>query len=320
MKMGYMEFVRKLIGYMVKETGFDQKRIYFKREGEIPALKGDRLFVVVAEREDSKEAIGLFARNLYERYLSGCRMEDIAAGIMKEVCRVEKSEYLLRAADMKDYGKIKKDLFVRPMNKNWNREKLADAVFCSVGDIALVLYFRTGESGDSLVSIMVTKEYPELWGVAPEELLQTAMKNTLAMAPPRFFSMEGMWSGPEEYQGEDFMDADPDMRVMVKYPGTCLTTARKSDGAAAVFLPGVAERIAELLNGSFLIAFTSVHEAMIHAEGQLDIRKIRECLKAVNNTLVPPEERLSYHVYRYDRDKKEFGICDENGRDRRRKG
>lgn len=320
MKMEYMEFVRKLIGYMVKETGFDQKRIYFKREGEVPALKGDRLFVVVAEREGSKEAIGLFARNLYERYLSGCRMEDIAAGIMEEVCRVEKSEYILRAADMKDYGKIKKDLFVRPMNENWNREKLADAVFCSVGDIALVLYFRAGESGDSLVSIMVTKEYPELWGVAPEELLQTAMKNTLAMAPPRFFSMEGMRSGPEEYQGEDFMDTDPDMRVMREFPGTCLTTARKSDGAAAVFLPGVAERIAELLEGSFLIAFTSVHEAMIHTEGRLDIREIRECLKTVNNTLVPPEERLSYHVYRYDRDKKEFGICDENGRDRRRKG
>lgn len=31
MTMGYMEFVRELTGYMVKETGFDQKRIYFKR-------------------------------------------------------------------------------------------------------------------------------------------------------------------------------------------------------------------------------------------------------------------------------------------------
>lgn len=46
--------------------------------------------------------------------------------------------------------------------------------------------------------------------------------------------------------------------------GNCLSTSRKINGAVAVFLPGVAERIYDLLNSDFYIVFTSIHEAMIH--------------------------------------------------------
>ena len=46
--------------------------------------------------------------------------------------------------------------------------------------------------------------------------------------------------------------------------GNCLSTSRKTNGAVAVFLPGVAERLAYLLDSDFYMVFTSIHEVMIH--------------------------------------------------------
>ena len=38
----------------------------------------------------------------------------------------------------------------------------------------------------------------------------------------------------------------------------------KTNGAVAVFLPGVAEQLAYMLDSDFYMVFTSVHEVMIH--------------------------------------------------------
>lgn len=66
--------------------------------------------------------------------------------------------------------------------------------------------------------------------------------------------------------------------------GNCLSTTIKTNGAVAVFLPGVAEHLAELLNSDFYMVFTSIHEVMIH-----------------NAKKVDPEDYLTSRIYKYNR-------------------
>ena len=41
--------------------------------------------------------------------------------------------------------------------------------------------------------------------------------------------------------------------------GNCLSTSVRTNGAVAVFLPGVAQRLGKLIGGSFYMVFTSIH-------------------------------------------------------------
>ncbi|MEI3413498.1 MAG: DUF5688 family protein [Blautia sp.] len=86
------------------------------------------------------------------------------------------------------------------------------------------------------------------------------------MSPPRIFMWEKLFYNPD-YDGENFMSPDHELVMEKNSIGICLSTARRTNGAIAIFLPGVARRLAELLEGDYFIVFTSIHEVMIHSVG-----------------------------------------------------
>ena len=67
-----------------------------------------------------------------------------------------------------------------------------------------------------------------------------------------------------EYEGESFMNLGDKCELKKDAMGNCLSTTKKTNGAVAVFLPGVAEQLAYMLDSDFYMVFTSVHEVMIH--------------------------------------------------------
>ena len=77
--------------------------------------------------------------------------------------------------------------------------------------------------------------------------------------------------------------------------GNCLSTSRKTNGAVAVFLPGVAERLAYLLDSDFYMVFTSIHEVMIHNDHCVDPDDLENVLEDTikeqhrRRTILPPE-------------------------------
>ncbi len=58
-----------------------------------------------------------------------------------------------------------------------------------------------------------------------------------------------------DYDGEDFMAYGYDnygMRLCGERVGCCLSTDKRTNGAVAVFLPGVAQKLSEILDDDFL--------------------------------------------------------------------
>ena len=75
--------------------------------------------------------------------------------IMRRQDAIVKSECFAKSKNLEDYEKIKDDLFIRLLNVGKNREELNDAIFRTIGDIALVLYARMGELDGCSTSVKI---------------------------------------------------------------------------------------------------------------------------------------------------------------------
>ena len=91
--------------------------------------------------------------------------------------------------------------------------------------------------------------------------------------------------------------------------GNCLSTSIRTNGAVAVFLPGVAQRLGHLLGGGFYMVFTSVHEVMIHSDDSAEPKKLKEVLAQTVEETTPEEDFLTYYIYHYDPQTGQFSFC-----------
>lgn len=305
MEYSYEEFVEEFRQLLLAVTGKKEECIYFKEADEEPQTKGDRLFVVVTEYKDKKEVCGLYIMDLYEQYLEGIPLANLLKQVLDEIQYLKNSGIVGKVAQMEDYEKVKDFLCIRLLNLRKNQWDLENALYRKIGDIALVLYLKIGETKGVLTTMKVRKSMLYDWEIDEEEIFETALLNTYYMSPPRIYPWKD-WIENPHYEGVSFMNLMQKQHLCKGHWGNCLSTKTKTNGAVAIFLPGVAERMAELLDGSFYMVFTSVHEVMIHKDTEVDEEDLREILRDTIRVATMEEEFLTYKIYHYDREKKEF--------------
>ena len=304
----YMEFVEELRSGLLEATGYAENRIYFKKKEEFPPTSGDRLILKYYENEKMSEVCALHIRDLYELYQSGRSVEELVGTIMRRMEGMSDNRLIQRANDLEDYGKMKGELFIRLLNADRNKADLETAVYRRLGDIALVLYARMGEVSGCMASMKIREPLLERWGKDRDEVFDEALVNTYFLSPPRIYQWEKMLFS-ESYEGDNFMNLLSDYPLRKGVMGNCLSTTKRTNGAAAIFLPGVAERIAALLEDSFYMVFTSIHEVMIHCASCVDPEDLRAVLADTVRETTPPEDFLTLNIYRYDRESGTFALC-----------
>ena len=109
-----------------------------------------------------------------------------------------------------------------------------------------------------------------------------------------------------DYDGESFMSPDHELVMEKNSIGICLSTARRTNGAIAIFLPGVARRLAELLEGDYFIVFTSIHEVMIHSVERVYPEDLENVLQQTLQVATPKEDYLTSKIYRYSQETGDF--------------
>ena len=228
------------------------------------------------------------------------KYRDAECGIIKQI----KEERLLDIfSKLQDYMAVRENLIIRPMNAGL--VDLSDAIYDTIGDIALVLYMVLAEKEDTLYSTRIRRDQFSAWNRKKEEVMADALQNTRRIAPPRIYHLEDMLMG-EGREGEDFMDQNSDFSPSMSPVGDCLSTSTRINGAIAAFYPGVALRLASLMGESFYLAFTSVHEAMIHRESLVDPGILKEILKETIQEATEDRDILTYGIFQYNREKGSF--------------
>lgn len=196
------------------------------------------------------------------------------------------------------YNLIKGRLIIRPLNYKYNKRNLEDYVYNTFGDIALVLYALISDK-ENLYTVKIPSGVFAKWNLDKESVFTAAMDNTQRLADARIY-INLLDMNADGMVINDDINLNPESIPLI-------TTTRKTNGAIAMFYPEVKEKIAELFGDSFYVAFTSIHEAMIHKKGAIDPSSIRRHIRATNRTF-GKEGTLTEEVYYYDKDNHSFGM------------
>lgn len=306
----YESFVETFRQKLIDATGYGEDRIFYKSKEEYPPTAGDRLFVKQFESNGVTEVCALYVGDLYEEYRRGLGMDVIVKDVVKRLQGISRTDIIEKAKMISDYNKIKNYLFIRLINKNKYEADLTDSVYRTIGDIAMVLYVRMGEIEGYTSSMKVKQHMLEKWDMDRDEVFEAALLNTYFISPPRIYCWEKMLFDTH-YEGENFMNLLSDYPIRRGAVGNCLSTVKRTNGAVAVFLPGVASRLADLMQGNLYLVFTSIHEVMIHNEATVDPEDLRHVLIDTIKETTPEEDVLTFHIYHYDRETGIFSLCEE---------
>lgn len=209
---------------------------------------------------------------------------------------------------LSSYSLIKDRIIVRAIN--FNEGTLSDYVYRKLGDIALVLYAVVFDDTEkaALNTIKIPRYAVDLWDISEQTVFEEAIKNTEKFSPVRLYtSILGIEDIPDSEA--DIMAEDYEMKHLEETAIPLVTSTRRTNGATALFYNGVKERIAEMFDGSFYVAFTSIHEAMIHKAGTINPQSIRRHIQATNRAF-GVAETLSNEVYYYNRESGSFTVCE----------
>ncbi len=303
----YETFVTDLRKLLLAAMDLEEEEIYFARKGELYGCTGDRLFVECRPVDKTRQVCGLHTEELYERYCQEHKLENIIHDCVREIKKARETCVICDIEDLDNYEKIKGKLFVRLLNTERNTAVLKDTIYRQVGDIALVLYYLAGEKDGYILSTKVKEYFLEKWRKEREDVFEAALVNTYFISPPRIYHWEKMLFD-KEYSGDNFMDILSQYKPNRGIAGNCLSTEKRTNGAAAIFLPGVARRLAELLESDLYLVFTSVHEVMVHSTDAVYPEDLKGVLLDTVRKATPKEDYLTSSIYRYGRMSGEFTV------------
>jgi len=222
---------------------------------------------------------------------------DIAfAGIRKahseiDAAKVSRETLELRLTDA--YSDIRDHLIVRPLNYQKNCPELSKYVYRRIGDVALVLYQILGDADHTLTTSKIRRSELDRWGVTPQEALDNALENTARIYPACVYDQRVS-------QEVDLLSGDFSKEDLMLLPGTfAVSTFKTTNGAAALFYPGVVQKLMTIMGGPFVAVFMNINDTMIFA---VEDSKSKEMARKAGKP-GPFGEMLSGKRYR----------CDENG-------
>ena len=295
MKLGYLEFVEVLRKQLLNALHLQEQQIFFKKKA---IDNKDRLFVEAFENSSGKQLCGIDVKDLYERCMEGSSMESISYSVQDEIEKLKTVGMLEGEMTPDSYQKIRKYLFVKPLNKKAHSLELEDAVHKDVGDIACVVYMMLSNTNEDFC-VKIKNQHLKQWKMTKEAVMEEALKNTCQMTPPFIYTNGKNKSGGSFMDNGAFCLSKSD-----KVMGVQLCTNAKENGAVSVFFPGVLQRLAQLMESDLYILFTSRNESSIYSVNESNLEDIKDELHIMETDYdngIWYEDSLSEELYYYSR-------------------
>ena len=136
-----------------------------------------------------------------------------------------------------------------------------------------------------------------------EEVYKNALLNTYFLTPPRIYQLDRLTLEPD-YEGEDFTTISCESyRVsrICKCAGYGLSTSEQTNGAVAIFFPGVAQKLSEIFEDSFYIVFVKSHAVLVYPKKRWNPEVLKKRSKDTFEEDASEEDFLTDEIYYYDR-------------------
>ena len=252
----------------------------------------------------------IYMEYYYDHHRSGKPMDEIMRDIVSELERGYELGRKFPADGLGEYEQMKGLVEPVLVNAKVNREMLQRNPHIIMEDLAVVFQVVCRVETGKLCT-PVKDEHLEEWGIGKEQLYEQAFKNVQESGEYTLYGLddciEGILKGQQPE--EDFLMA-PECFVSDNQETYILTNRDVSCGAVAVACPDVMEKVCRLFPDGFYILPSSIHECMIVSKGKgLGVKELEKMVCEINYRQVEPEERLSDHVYEYDREKKSIRLA-----------
>lgn len=299
MENEYREFMDALVKKAGLISGEEIYHISFEENVETKDGPEDLLLIKFKNNGDKRQVCSINAEAFYKKHRKlGSTQDEAAKCLVMELEEVEQHGLMDMADVLCDYQNVEDSLYVRLLNVEDNRT--AHAVSHVIGDIALVACALFGEDEDTYTSAIIREELLVYWERDKEEVLAKAIQNTMRKAPPRIYLWEKFLMN-QEYQGESFLSPLDQAEEFIRRDclGNCLSTEKRTNGAAAIFFPGVAKRLSQLVGGDLYLVFTSVHEVMVHNVNYNQPDKLKKILEETLEMATPEKDILTGNIYKF---------------------
>lgn len=198
----------------------------------------------------------------------------------------------------RDFEKVRDRIVYRLVNREKNKELLADIPHVDFLDLAICFYYsyEHPELGEGM--ILIHNNHMAMWKTCHKELMQLAERNTPRLMPVQLCSMDNALRGILD---EEALEELQQLQQETSRYLYVLSNEKRCQGAAAILYPGVLAEAARRLKGSFYILPSSIHEVILLLDdGRKDGDGLHEMIADINRSQLQEEEVLSDYAYRYD--------------------
>ncbi|MDE6602545.1 MAG: hypothetical protein K2K90_10385 [Lachnospiraceae bacterium] len=301
--MGFEEFAEHVLEVIHAKVGgaFQIKKQTVTKNNSVK-LTG---ITVVKGEADIGSCVYLEA--FYREYeTDGMRLEEIVDEVYRLIVKNEEETLDFDIAGFKRWETVRGNVYAKLINMEQNKELLGKIPHRIFMDLAVVYYAVARDHAQKDIgTILIYNGHMEMWGQEEENLYRTAMINMRAEGDADFAAIETVIK--HIAPGITFPTASSsvswDTRMYI------LTNRRKRFGAAEILDKKTLRMIADRVGDGFIVLPSSLHETIVlPPKAKSEYERLADMVRAVNDTQVDVEERLSCHVYAYSRDEETLKI------------
>lgn len=243
----------------------------------------------------------VYLDELYREYeTDGMKLDEVVDEVYKMILKCEEDMPDVDLSGFRNWETVHGDIYPKLVNAEQNKELLEKIPHRNFMDLAVVYYaVARNQAQEDIGTILIYNGHMEIWGQEEENLYQTAMRNMRADGEADFVTLESVVK--HILRGITLPDDESkDLRSKNMY---ILTNHRRCFGAAEILDKKTLRTIADQIGDRFIVLPSSVHETIVlPPKEEAEYRRLADMVREVNDTQVDVDERLSYHVYVYNRD------------------
>lgn len=196
------------------------------------------------------------------------------------------------ATSVLDFNYVKDRLYVKLINRHFNKELLRNAPHSLfLDDFAIVIHCLIETSVEGNASFLIHNEHLNMWHMDQKTLMSLAIKNTRKLFGLTLRSIR-----------EIMDELVPDL-LTDDLPIWVMTNQLKLSGAATVLFEDALKDFADIY-GDFYVIFSSIHEVLLMpASINADISVLTEMNQMVNATDIRQDELLGTKAYFYSKER-----------------
>lgn len=246
----------------------------------------------------------IYLESYYEKYCSGeWSLQDIVLDIKNIMDNSIEVENL--RDKILDYGSMKSHIMYRLVNLKMNRECLKQVPYIEYLDLAVIFYIKMADKQDGYFSTLIENELVEKWGITEKELYAIAMENMQSQLPGVIERLDDVILRMSHGILKNNVCEPAEQSILdMKSPLYIVTNKKGLWGAGAILYENLLKELSDAVQADLVLIPSSIHEVLAWPDRELmDLKKLKEVVRVINQNDVHAEEVLSYNLYRYRRDR-----------------